>query len=93
MNLTFDFDGLDGRRMNCLDVIDQDTGKIVGHIMSEGNGRYSSGGIKISLFDGKYSITVDNREKCWGFVKGVEAVLNHMTEVQERATQVTESAA
>lgn len=54
-------------------IIDQETGEVVGHVDSE-----REYGRRVSLFDGKYSATVDTHDQAWGFVKGVEAVLNHM---------------
>ena len=37
--------------------------------------------IRVSLFGGKYAMTVNSYEECWGFVKGVEAVLDHATHI------------
>jgi hypothetical protein len=50
MNLTFQV--FDGRRFNIVDIHDEDTNEVVGHIRSEGVGFGNSGGIEISLFDG-----------------------------------------
>ena len=83
MNLTFKF--FDGRGWNYRPVIDEDTGKEVGSIRSNGVGPYSSGGIRVSLFDGKYAKTFNRRDECWGFVKGVEAVMNHLTAVEDKS--------
>jgi hypothetical protein len=77
MRLTFKV--FDGRRKIYREIIDEDTGAKVGSIYSDGVGFGTYGdGIEVSLFDGKYSMTVHRYEECWGFVKGVEAVLNHM---------------
>jgi hypothetical protein len=96
MRLEFDVSphrSFDGRRSgDYLDVIDRDTGKKVGYIRSNGVGySYGGGGIFITLFDGKYSDTLNKFEECWGFIKGVEAVLNHLTEIQDPHTQADES--
>jgi hypothetical protein len=83
MKLTFKF--FDGRGRHQVPVIDLDTGKEVGHVVSYGVGFYNTGGIRVSLLDGKYSGEFDSRKACWGFVKGVEAVLNHMTSFRDQA--------
>jgi hypothetical protein len=56
------------------DVIDKETGKVVGFVYQENKPakRY------ISLFDGKYVGHFDDIGRCVAFAKGVEAVLNHM---------------
>lgn len=76
MRLTFE--RFDGRQRISIPVIDEDTGQEVGYIRTEGSGPASFGGIWVSLFGGKYSITVHKYEECWGFVNGVEAVLRHV---------------
>lgn len=81
MRLTFEV--FDGRRHNVVEVFDQDTGDVVGHIRTDGTGFGSSGGIEISLFDDKYRGTLSRYEECQGFVKGVSAVLNHMTALKD----------
>ena len=83
MNLTFKF--LNGRGRHQVPVIDEDTGKEVGCVVSFGVGYYNTGGLRVSLFDGKYVGTFDNRRACWGFVKGVEEVLNHMTSFKDQS--------
>jgi hypothetical protein len=60
---------------------------MVGFIRSNGTGFTNSGGIEISLFDDKYRTVVNSYNECWGFVRGVQAVLNHMT----AATQYTKA--
>ena len=60
------------------DVIDLDTGKVVGFVLAERSPatRY------ISLFDGKYQAefsSSNSRRDCEIFAQGVEAVLDHMT--------------
>jgi hypothetical protein len=94
MRLKVDLDGrpFDGRRLASRNIIDEDTGKEVGHIQSNGVGFAGHGGIYVSLFGGKYTITANRFDECWGFMKGVEAVLNHMT-TTERATQNLDSTA
>ena len=73
------FDRFDGRSLNIRDIIDEDTGKVVGQIASNGSGFNNTGGIDISLFDGKYRTMVSSYKECLGFVLGVQAVLRHMT--------------
>jgi len=46
--------------------------------MANGVGFSGEGGIEIDLFDGNFKMTVNSYGECFGFVKGVEAVLNHM---------------
>jgi hypothetical protein len=77
MRLTFD--QFDGRSRSDRDVIDQDTGKKVGHIQSNGVGFENTGGIDISLFGEKYRTVVNSYKECCGFVLGVQCVLNHLT--------------
>jgi len=91
MKLTFQV--FDGRRFNVVDVYDQDTNEIVGHIRSEGVGFGNYGGIEISLFDGKYRATLNRYEECRGFVRGVESVLNHMTWIKSPQQRTGESSA
>ena len=57
------------------DVIDQDNNKCVGYIRS---GSLNSGFRYVFLFNGKYSARCASQDECFGFVKGVEAVLNYM---------------
>jgi hypothetical protein len=65
----------DARSRHEADVIDQDTNQCVGYIRS---GSVNFGGRYIFLFEGKYSARCASHDECLGFVKGVEAVLNHM---------------
>jgi hypothetical protein len=71
MHLTFEH--FDGRSLNFVEVIDAETDKRVGHIQT------GAVGLDVDLFDGKYTASVNRYDQCWGFVKGVETVLNHMT--------------
>jgi hypothetical protein len=89
MRLTFE--PFDGRRWNHRPIIDQDTGKEVGYLRSEGTGFEGFGGIHVSLFDGRYKRTLHRFEECSGFVWGVEAVLNHM--IADRPAQALDSTA
>jgi len=73
----------DGRKWGYEEIIDEDTGKTVGHIRCNGTGSAGDGGIEISLFDKKYRATVNSRPECYGFVKGVEAVLNRITSIDD----------
>jgi len=72
----------DGRKWGYEEIIDEDTGKTVGHIRCNGTGS-GDGGIEISLFDKKYRATVNSRPECYGFVKGVETVLNRITSIDD----------
>ena len=69
-------------------VFDQSTGKKVGSIRFDEVGTGNLGGIEISLFDGKYQATVNTYDKCFGFVMGVETVLNRMTSVDDGRRQL-----
>jgi hypothetical protein len=86
------FEWFDGRQRCRKSIVDEE---IVGEIIALGVGFSSCadrghGGIEVSLFDGAYTITVNSNAECWGFVKGVEAVLNHMMPPKKKA--VTEAA-
>jgi len=87
MKLTFK--PFDGRHIDHVYVIDEDTGQRVGFIASQGTGFGGRGGIEISLFDGKYAITAHRYEECLGFVKGVETVLRHVEGVLRNMTSVS----
>jgi hypothetical protein len=76
MRLTFKF--FDGRQVDWVDVIDEDTGEKVGYIHSQGVGFERYGGITVSLFGGKYSADCKRYEECKGFVTGVETVLRYL---------------
>jgi hypothetical protein len=80
MNLWFE--SFDGRGRRKRPIIDKDTGNEVGSIMSLGVGSARNGGIHVSLFDGKYKGRLHTSDQCWGFVRGVETVLNHMTAIE-----------
>jgi hypothetical protein len=83
MRLTFEkFDGRS--QLSATSIIDADTGRKVGYIT---HGRTSFGGsgrIDVALFD-RYRATVNRHEECLGFVRGVEAVLNHMIDLPDLA--------
>jgi hypothetical protein len=87
------FEPFDGRRWNARDIIDEDTGKKVGHIRSNGVGFTNYGGIDISLFDDKYQTTVSSYKECCGFVLGVQAVLRHMTSATDYTAKARQSTA
>jgi hypothetical protein len=87
------FETFDGRRRCDRDIIDEDTAKSVGYIRSNGVGFSNYGGIDITLFDGKYVRTVNTYQECYGFVQGVQAVLNHMTAFTDYSANTQESAA
>jgi hypothetical protein len=87
------FDPFDGRSRNVREIIDEDTGKMVGHIQSRGVGFENNGGIDISLFDDKYRTTVNSYKECRGFMLGVQAVLNHMTAATDHRAKSRESTA
>lgn len=71
----------DDFRSNCMLVLDEDTGKVVGTIQSSKRSVDSSG-IDIWLFDGKYQARVNGYDAAVGFLMGVEAVLNHRSDLQ-----------
>jgi hypothetical protein len=81
MRLTFK--KFDGRQSSFRTIIDEDNGEEVGHIKADGS--FEGGGIEVSLFDDRYRITVNRYEECWGFVKGVEAVLNRIIPSKKKA--------
>jgi hypothetical protein len=69
------FTHFDGRSWNIIDVIDKDTGRVVGFLRPRSS---SLSGIEISLFEDKYRAVVGTSDECLGFVRGVQAVLNHI---------------
>ena len=71
----------DDFRSNCLLVLDEDTGNVVGTIQSSKT-RMDSSGIDIWLFDGKYQTRVNGYDTAVGFLLGVESVLNHREDLQ-----------
>jgi hypothetical protein len=92
MRYRLKFQKFDGRGSHCIPIIDQDTGEEVGYIMSNGVGMYSSGGIRVSLFDDKYVADLNTYEQCKGFVEGVETVLNRMVHIKDRKFTKSEAA-
>jgi hypothetical protein len=83
MRLTFK--PFDGRSTKPIDVIDLESNRIVGSIKS----RWSDyPGIEISLFDRKYEASVSSYDECPGLVRGVEAVLNRMTSIDDGRTKL-----
>lgn len=91
MQLTFKH--FDARRVNFIDIFDEHTGQRVGRIQSNGTGFTNYGGIEISLFDGKYCGTASTYKECWGFVRGVQAVLRHMMTVRDDGVRMPEASA
>ncbi|WP_213775139.1 hypothetical protein [Bradyrhizobium sp. dw_78] len=85
------FDWFDGRGFKYREIIDEDTNEVVGHIYSNGVGFGNTGGIDISLFAGKYRATVNKYGECWGFVLGVQSVLNHLIAVPKPKAKPQES--
>jgi hypothetical protein len=71
----------DDFRSNCLLVLDEDTGNVVGTIQSSKPG-VDSCSIDIWLFDGKYQTRVSGYDVAVGFLMGVESVLNHRDDLQ-----------
>jgi hypothetical protein len=61
------------------DVVDLDSGKIIGSIRNETHPRSRH----ISLFDGKYVADFKSQQECDAFIKGVETVLDHATSFTE----------
>jgi hypothetical protein len=76
MSLTFE--KFDGRGRAHVAIVDKDTGKEVGLICSLGAGR----GINVHLFGHRYEATVSTYQECCGFVRGVEAVLDHIVDLE-----------
>jgi hypothetical protein len=83
MRLTFK--PFDGRKFCYVDVVDQETGRVVGYINPQGVGFGGRGGIEVNLFDGKYRTFANRYEECIGFVNGVQSVLNHMVKLAKPA--------
>ena len=63
------------------EVIDTDTGQEIGFVEAT----RSPIERHVSLFGGKYQGRFDRPEECAAFIKGVEAVLNHMIELPDVA--------
>jgi hypothetical protein len=72
------FEEFSAHRKASHPIRDADTGEQVGYIETFGVGFAGGGGIFVSLFDGKYATCVNRYDQCWGFVHGIETVLNHM---------------
>ena len=77
--------GGDTMRLIIPDIKNYSTA-IAGEPIKDGSGQtvgqlvYSKGeGRSVSLFGGKYTGRFDSQDGVVGFVRGVEAVLNHMT--------------
>jgi hypothetical protein len=68
------FKPFDGRSWGSIEVIDEETGRAIGHIQTK-----PGESIRISLFGGKYSANVSTYDECFGYVRGVGSVLHHMT--------------
>jgi hypothetical protein len=76
MRLTFvgfEQKGPDGRRRQQMPVIDDETGKQVGHVLHAPHGC-----VYVHLFDGKYDGKLNDWKECKAFIKGVETVLNRL---------------
>ena len=69
-------------------VVDEDTGKQVGYVHSQ----RSPAERHISLFGGKYEGDFESQKECVAFAKGVEAVLNHLTDATEQIQHSYEAA-
>ena len=87
------FEPFNGRKRGFIDIFDEDTGKQVGHIRSNGVGFERFGGIDVSLFDEKYRATVHSYSECLGFERGVQSVLDHMTAFTDHSAEAQESTA
>jgi hypothetical protein len=69
------------------EVIDEETGDIVGWVRSETSPAWR----RIWLLGGKYQAdfsSTNSRLECEAFAKGVEAVLNHMVDMREESSLV-----
>ena len=61
-------------------VLDEVTGKSIGTVSIDRAPSHRSYPTRtIQLFDSKYTSSFNTHSECVAFVKGVEAVLNHMT--------------
>jgi hypothetical protein len=80
-DMQLSFKPFDGRSWDVIDVLDEDSNRIIGRIAPKSS--TISPGIRISLFDRKYEASVSTYEECLGFVRGVQAVLNRMTSVDD----------
>jgi len=88
MEMRLKFKHFSGRRWNTVPVTEESTGQEVGHIRSNGvgfggGGTHAEDGIEIYLFGGRYQMTVQTYDQCWGFIRGVEAVLDQMMSNQD----------
>ena len=65
------------------EIVDKETNKPVGFVRQENKPaeRY------VSLFGGKYTGKFTTPDECFAFVRGVQAVLNHVTELPEAASE------
>ena len=75
----------DSRRFDAKlhkDIIDADTGKVVGWIVRN----WGIAGTTISLFGGKYSGQFSSSEECAAYAEGVEDAINQMTRIPPRQT-------
>ena len=62
------------------DIVDETTKNNVGFVQQTGDGK------DVLLFASKYSGNFKNDDQCYGFMKGVEAVLNHLTSTNFETT-------
>jgi hypothetical protein len=83
-----------GSRFQKRPVTDLESGKTVGYLsISQGRSPIHNGGPEweptrhISLFDGKYQGRFDKHEECVAFARGVEAVLNHLHSLGQKASE------
>jgi hypothetical protein len=60
-------------------IVDEDMGREVGFVDAERSPRNRH----VSLFGSKYQADFETPEQCQAFAKGVEAVLNHMTAIND----------
>jgi hypothetical protein len=75
-------------------IHDLDTGNKIGWLSFNQGISMRPGRRCISLFGRKYIGYFDNHSECFGFAKGVEAVLNHMVSLpKKQSEQDTESTA
>ena len=67
-------------------IFDEVTGKCVGTVSIDRAPRHRTYPTRtIQLFDSKYAGNFNTHSECVAFVKGVEAVLNHMLKAKDAA--------
>jgi hypothetical protein len=72
------------RKSNAFVVLDEVIGKCIGTVSIDRAPSHRSYPTRtIQLFDSKYTSSFNTHAECVAFVKGVEAVLNHMLKAKD----------